>query len=76
MGCYDSVIFHCKCGSKVEWQSKAGQCIMQKIDRDSVPVEIANDIQDTVAECPGCNKKYVIKPLFPLTTVMMKVEKV
>lgn len=52
MGCYDSVWVRCPgCGEKVEFQSKAGACLLRSYDPSSVPPEIATDLDGDVSEC-------------------------
>lgn len=45
MGMYDRVMVPCpKCGSKVEFQSKTGPCLLQEFELDKVPAEILEGI--------------------------------
>lgn len=53
MGMFDSVFAECpKCGKDVEFQSKAGDCLLSKyrIPGD-VPGEIAEDLDGEIGQC-------------------------
>ena len=52
MDSYDSVWVHCpNCSAILELKSKAGSCEMNSYSTDSVPKEIAKDIEYKTARC-------------------------
>jgi predicted RNA-binding Zn-ribbon protein involved in translation (DUF1610 family) len=68
MGMFDEVNVSCTtCGSIVSFQSKAGECVLATFSKDSVPIEIANDIDGDTELCPDCGE--------PTTIHSMVVEK-
>lgn len=65
MGMYDIVSFTCpRCDSKIEEQTKAGDCILADIDADEVPIVIAKSIEGNLVRCEKCDGLWtiVIKP--------------
>lgn len=67
MGMFDSVMVQCPgCGEKVEFQSKAGTCLLE-IYEDHVPPEIAADLHGKTRVCEGCNycvtARYEVPPI-------------
>lgn len=73
MGMFDSVIAPCpKCGSEVEFQSKAGECELRRYHISSVPPEIANDLSGEVASCK-CGEMLKIVVANPIVRVQMVV---
>ena len=55
MGMFDSVNVTCpNCGEFVEFQSKAGDCVLDCYGEASVPGEIAKDIANDTEECRYC----------------------
>jgi len=57
MGMYDSVYATCpKCGTQVEFQSKAGKCEMLRYSMNSVPPEVAESINGSTETC-DCGEK-------------------
>lgn len=74
MGMFDSVHVKCPhCGEFVEFQSKAGDCILRDYQPDDVPSDIALDVDGKVSECQNCKElvKIVIDTI-PVLTVRMK----
>lgn len=58
MGMYDTVRAGCLyCDDEVEWQSKAGECILSVycLGVDVVPIEILEDIKGEIGFCSGCD---------------------
>lgn len=56
MGMFDRIWTSCpECGKPVEFQSKAGECMLHDYSRIGVPPEIAHDIDQERARCPSCN---------------------
>jgi hypothetical protein len=52
MGMFDSVFVTCPaCGVEIEFQSKAGDCLCAHYRLDSVPPEIAIDLQGATEQC-------------------------
>jgi len=52
MGMFDTVIVPCpKCGKQLEFQSKAGPCMLKRYNYKSVPPEIANSIDGDSETC-------------------------
>jgi NMD protein affecting ribosome stability and mRNA decay len=74
MGMYDSVWAVCpECGEPVEFQSKAGDCVLADYDVKEVPIVIANDIEGNVSVCRKCNHllKISMSSYVPVTVRMM-----
>jgi hypothetical protein len=62
MGMYDTVYATCpNCMTTLEWQSKAGDCVLDSFNKASVPIKIAEAIQDQIANC-ACGTKAKLKP--------------
>ena len=52
MGMFDSVIAFCpKCGTELEFQSKAGPCLLRNYNINSIPPNIAEDINGDILTC-------------------------
>ena len=51
MGMFDSVIIICDCGEEVEFQSKAGDCLLETFRIDDVPPAIAVDLDGQEGHC-------------------------
>lgn len=52
MGMFDSLIVKCpKCGKGVEFQSKAGECLLNDYNLSTVPSEIAIDLNGETETC-------------------------
>lgn len=62
MGMFDSVIVPCpKCNEdQIEFQSKAGKCELVDYSVQSVPMEIALDIDNTSESCRTCGHTVTI----------------
>ena len=44
MGMFDTIIFHCpECGSRIEAQSKSGECLLREYYCTAVPADVAAD---------------------------------
>jgi DNA-directed RNA polymerase subunit RPC12/RpoP len=72
MGMFDSVIGICPdCGNEVEFQSKAGDCALYRYTLDSVPPEIAKDIEGYSEKCNDCGKRCVLQIKTPIGNVSM-----
>lgn len=67
MGMFDSVYVDCpKCGTDIEFQSKAGDCILGTYNLNNAPQEILEDIEGDVEECHKCGE--TVKILFEAST--------
>lgn len=56
MGMFDSVYARCQsCGTKVEFQSKSGDCTLAEYDRHKVPKSIALALNGSSEKC-SCGK--------------------
>lgn len=62
MGMFDSLIVNCpRCGSEVEFQSKAGECSLARYNLWNVPKKIAADLEGEKEQCTGCMEFVEIK---------------
>jgi len=67
MGMFDSVWVKCPyCGDRVEFQSKAGQCLCNHYVINNVPAPIAADIIGAVETCDNCKNNVVLKGTFSI----------
>lgn len=74
MGMFDSVYATCpKCNKEVEFQSKAGECLLNRYSVDSVPPEIARSIDGDSEACEKCGEVLTIKITAPIQRVKMTV---
>lgn len=74
MGMFDSVIAKCpKCGDEIEFQSKSGDRSLRRYNINSVPPEIARDIDGEVQSC-SCGHLVKIKVSEPISRVRMTVD--
>lgn len=75
MGMFDRVYAQCKCGARVEFQSKAGDCSLNTYNADDVPSAIALDLSGKSEQCESCRRYITLR--FPRTAprfVSMDVE--
>lgn len=76
MGMFDTVRFKCpNCGEFVEYQSKAGRCMLNLYDEDAVPPEIARDLHGDIDDCYHCGQEMVLKVQHPIQSVVMQAIK-
>lgn len=62
MGCFDSVFLRCpNCNSKVEAQSKVGQCRLSKWNIFNAPPDILLSLKDEVFHCRDCGADFKLK---------------
>lgn len=55
MGCFDTVTTTCPlCGFVMEFQSKAGNCNLERYSTRQVPIEIAADLAGASKVCKNC----------------------
>ena len=55
MGCFDTVTTTCPlCGFAMEFQSKAGNCNLERYNSLEVPIEIATDLAGVSKVCENC----------------------
>ena len=72
MGMYDTVVLYCpKCSEEVDFQSKAGDCELNRYTVDFVPVEIAKAINGNTRKCK-CGYEVTIKTKYDIGTVPME----
>ena len=59
MGMFDSVYIDCpECGEEVEFQSKAGDCVLASYSKgDAIPMTIVADLSGELSSChaEGCD---------------------
>ena len=61
MGMFDRVWIACpKCGNAVEFQSKAGHCLLTDYTDTSAPQEMLRDIEGDVGYCEQCGSSVTI----------------
>lgn len=74
MGMYDEVTARCpRCGTIVEFQSKAGPCVLKTYSAESgVTPEIAIDVMRDKEECRGCGEVLMLQPVIPITLIPMR----
>lgn len=71
MGMFDRVYIACpKCGAMVEYQSKAGDCMLNSYGINDVPPRIAGDIIGDKQECDQCGAKIRIDGSFMIWPVV------
>jgi hypothetical protein len=76
MGMYDSVVAHCPCCGKVlEFQSKAGDCLLRGFHLDEVPRQIAFDLDGSVTRC-SCGQyiRICVVPLPEMVAMQVGVD--
>lgn len=63
MGMFDSVNVPCpKCGTKAEFQSKSGSCVMRVYELDEAPLDVLMDInRHSPYTCRECGCSYAVK---------------
>ena len=55
MGMFDSVMVRCPiCSGKIEFQSKAGACVLAEFDPTEAPEEIVADLDGEREVCRNC----------------------
>ena len=55
MGMFDELTVYCpKCGNTIIFQSKAGECTLKRYTINTVPPDIAGDLNDEWKACPNC----------------------
>ena len=61
MGSFDTVTFLCpNCGSKIEEQSKAGDCELKNYSPSTAPPKVAADLIGESVWCDSCKRSYTI----------------
>lgn len=61
MGMFDSLYVECACGKQVEFQSKAGPCILNNYTIKDVPKAIAADLIGESDQCQACGATITIR---------------
>ncbi len=57
MGMFDSLYADCPgCSSRVEFQSKAGECVCAEYNVYDCPADVAGDLIGQSRECPVCSR--------------------
>lgn len=75
MGCYDTVLVPCpKCGTKAEFQSKGGDCLLRTFELADCPADVMDDVnRHSPHKCEQCGTTFSvtfeIKPGVPDTVV-------
>lgn len=70
MGMFDEVVYQCDCGDLVRAQS--GECNLEEIPCDSVPIEVLGDLERTVW-CRSCGAQYDLHFPTALPVTFIKV---
>jgi len=74
MGMFDRVICNCpNCGEEVEFQSKVGDCLLNRFTLDRVPMNIAMDINGSSVTCDNCGEFCSINTIGDISEVRMEV---
>lgn len=61
MGLFDSVYVDCPhCGKPVEFQSKEGECYLNRYSLDTAPTEILRDVMNWPNHCEGCDSWFAL----------------
>ncbi len=74
---FDTVIFKCpNCGSDIEEQTKAGECILSTFNSNEVPIDIARAMFDEIIHCYECEKNYRVNctNIPPPVTIKMTLD--
>ena len=62
MGMFDRVFLKCpNCKEILEFQSKGGECVLEKYKENDVPWEVALPINGEIVKCPKCLKNVKLK---------------
>ena len=62
MGMFDSVYVNCKdCGTKIEFQSKVGECCLHEYSLNDAPHEILLDLNGEIQICGNCDAYNMLK---------------
>ena len=63
MGCYDIVNVPCpKCGERVGFQSKSGECLFEEYPLESCPEDVlANVNRHSPYDCPKCGTSFAVE---------------
>jgi len=71
MGIYDSLYVSCpRCHNTIEYQSKAGDCVLARYSVQNVPPDIAGDLDGEPASCKGCGSTVIIHTVCVVTPVL------
>lgn len=75
MGMFDTVQVDCpNCGHELDFQSKAGPCILATYTPNNVPIEIALDLHEEYKWCPKCDEVITLRLPCYSATVAMQVD--
>ena len=75
MGCYDTVNEPCpKCGERVGFQSKSGDCLLEEYPLETCPPKVLADVnRHSPEECPICGTFFAVK--IDMNTEVIEVPK-
>lgn len=65
MGMFDSVWIKCNCGRNIEFQSKAGDCMLYDYEFPSAPQEILLDLDNQEKTCKYCERTAILHTSTP-----------
>ena len=71
---FDSILVDCpECNTRLEIQSKAGKCGLEEFRINSVPLEIACDVEGEYIRCDSCETTFILNAVagFPKTSPMI-----
>ena len=59
MGMFDTVTAEClECSGRIQFQSKADDCVLADYSEDSMPFSIARDIHNRLEFCESCGESF------------------
>jgi predicted RNA-binding Zn-ribbon protein involved in translation (DUF1610 family) len=62
MGMFDSVWVNCpKCGSVIQFQSKAGECALIDYGLNDAPPRVLGSLDGDTETCPDCGSVIIIR---------------
>ena len=62
MGLFDIIFVKCpSCEEILEFQSKGGECVLEKYTEKNVPWEVVLPVVGNIIKCPKCSKKIKLK---------------
>lgn len=62
MGMFDTVVVNCpNCSTIVDFQSKAGDCVLDTYKISYVPIKIALDLNGSYTECTECGESITLR---------------
>ena len=62
MGLFDIILVKCpNCNGTLEFQSKGGECVLEKYTEKNVPWEVVLPVVGNIIKCPKCSKNIKLK---------------